>query len=122
MKDYVIGLQSYLPWRKHKRQKILKSRYNHRLISVNSILLLLIFYFIFHSLSGERGVFALIKLNRELAEKKLILDDILAEKLLIENRVKLLYPKSLDLDLLDEIARNDLGMVGEGEKVLILKK
>lgn len=113
-------LQTYLPWKK-KRNKLLNNRYNHRLISLNSILLLLIFYFLYHSLSGERGVFALIRLNKDLTEKKLILEEILSEKSTIENRVKLLYPKSLDLDLLDEIARNDLGMIGENEKVVILK-
>ena len=122
MKESILNLQNLWPFKKTRKPKLLKSRYNHRLISLNAILLMLILYFLFHSLSGERGVFALIKLNRELKEKNLILDDILAEKQVIENRVKLLYPKSLDLDLLDEIARNDLGMIGQGEKAIILKK
>lgn len=119
MKEYLLSLQSTLFNGKPKKTKLLKSKYNHRIISLNSILLLLIFYFAFHSLSGERGVFALIRLSKEYTEKNLILEDILSQKEILQNRVQLLYPKSLDLDLLDEVARNDLGLIAKEEKAVI---
>ena len=40
-----------------------------------------------------------------------------AERLEIENRAKLLRPESLDIDMLDEKARNTLGVIAPNEQV-----
>jgi cell division protein FtsB len=40
-----------------------------------------------------------------------------AERLEIENRAKLLRPESLDIDMLDEKARNILGVIAPNEEV-----
>lgn len=91
------------------------ARLNIRAIILNIGLILLIIYFSFHSLSGNRGLFAYLRLQKELASQQKNLAKILYEKALLERRVSLLKNKNLDLDLLDELARRDIGLIGEKE-------
>lgn len=79
----------------------------------------LFFYFAYHLAHGDRGYFAWKGLQRKMAAAEQKLDEKLAERQAIENRVKLLRPTSLDLDLLDERARTVLGFVRPGERVII---
>lgn len=80
---------------------------------------LLFAYFAYHLLHGDRGYFALKGLEQKLEAASEKYDSKLAERLAVENRVKLLRPKSLDLDLLDERARVVLGFIKSEEKVVI---
>lgn len=99
-----------------------KTSVNYRVVTVNTVLILLIAYFIFHSLSGDRGVFAYFKLKKTLKEQTLALESLTEERTNLERTVKNLHPSSLNTDFLDELARQDLGLVGEGEKVVYLTK
>lgn len=76
-------------------------------------------YFAYHLLHGDQGYFALKGLEDKLAtaEKRHI--EKVEQRTSLENRVKLLRPDSLDLDLLDERARVVLGFVKPTEKVII---
>ncbi len=77
-----------------------------------------IFYLTFHSLAGERGVYALLKEERKLEILTADLKQTEAERKDIEHRVRLLSSGSLDLDLLDEQSRSILGVSGESELVI----
>lgn len=79
----------------------------------------LFFYFAYHLMHGDRGYFAYKGLERKLAASQKLYDDTLAERLELENRVKLLRPSSLNLDMLDERARIVLGYVKPDEKVVV---
>jgi cell division protein FtsB len=79
----------------------------------------LFFYFAYHLMHGDRGYFAWKGLQRKLAAAEQQLDEKLVERQAIENRVRLLRPSSLDLDLLDERARTVLGFVKPEERVII---
>ena len=81
---------------------------------------LVLFYLGFHAVSGERGVVALIKENRRLAQLKIELANVTAEREALDAKVKGLSSNSLDLDLLDERVRLVLGMVGKNEVVYFL--
>ena len=83
----------------------------------NIIILVLLLYFTFHSIYGNRGVVAYFKLQAELESTHNKLDMLRAERLEIENRAKLLRPESLDIDMLDEKARNILGVSAPNEQV-----
>lgn len=98
------------------------SKINYKALSINTVLFLMILYFILHSLNGERGVFAYIRLNSKLKEQHSTLIALVLERQNLEKQVHLLHPKTLDLDLLDEIARRDLGLISDTEKVLYLEK
>ncbi len=93
---------------------------NYKVVTVNAVLLLLIAYFIFHSLSGDRGVFAYFKLKKTLKEQSAVAESLTQERTQLEKTVKNLHPNSLNTDFLDELARRDLGLVGEDEKVIYL--
>ncbi len=80
---------------------------------------LLSLYFIFHGISGERGLLKLLYLRNEISEAQQIADMYHKEKSKLEEKVKLLSSSSLDLDLLDERARVVLNMVGSEEFVIL---
>ncbi len=81
---------------------------------------LVLFYLCFHAISGERGVVALFTENRKLAQLKIELAKVTAERESLDAKVRGLSSNSLDLDLLDEQARLVLGMAGKNEVVHFL--
>lgn len=107
-------------WLKTNKPKRTELNYNN--IWINSGLLLLIVYFAYHSLSGQRGVFAYLRLNKEIIEREKDYAEILEEKETLEKHVKILYDGNLDLDYLDELARSQQGLIAPDEKVLLLKR
>ena len=97
-----------------------KSRYNNTLATF--LLVLLLIYFSYHAISGDRGLIALMNLSKKVEESKNELDIITAERIKFEHKVNLLRDESLDLDLLDERARQLLGYIGEEETVYDVSK
>lgn len=83
----------------------------------NVIMLFMLLYFIFHSIYGSRGVIAYFTLQAELENAHSKLNALRVERLEIETKTKLLRPESLDKDMLDEKARNVLGVVAPNEQV-----
>ena len=81
----------------------------------------LILYLTFHILQGERGLIAYWQINREVSAAKAIRNLLLKEKAILENRVNLLSPKSLDPDMLEERVRVMLGYSKPNETIIILK-
>lgn len=81
----------------------------------------LFMYFGFHLMHGDMGYFALRGVDQKLTEAQKQYDSLRAERVALENRVKLLRPASLDLDMLDERARVVLGFVGPSERVILEK-
>lgn len=79
---------------------------------------LIMFYLGFHAVSGERGLFALFKETRRLDQLTAELNTIRANREAMEKKIKLMSSNSLDLDMLDERARNVLGLAGKDEVVL----
>ncbi len=82
-----------------------------------SVILLMLVYFVFHSIYGRRGIIAYFKLQSDFKESEKKLELLRAERLESENRTKLLRPGSLDRDMLDEMTRNVLGFSSEKESV-----
>ena len=76
-------------------------------------------YFTFHLLHGDRGYFALKGINARIEQAQADYDLIHDQRMKLENRVKLLRPGSLDLDMLDERARAVLGYTKPDEKIII---
>ena len=79
-----------------------------------------IFYFSFHALSGERGLYALLKEERKLELVKGELADITAKRKALEQNTRLLNDGSLDLDMLDERSRLILNDVSQDEVIIPL--
>jgi cell division protein FtsB len=91
-------------------------------VSLNNILPTLLFvviliYFSYHAVSGDRGLLALIQLSHKIESARAELDVIHSTRLKLERNVKLMRSDSLDLDLLDEQARRLLGYADKDEKI-----
>lgn len=79
-------------------------------------------YFLYHVLSGDRGLISYIRLSRELNEKKEILSHLQEEKYVLEKKVKLMESDNIDSDTLDELARKNLGLMSKDEEVWIIEE
>lgn len=77
-------------------------------------------YFVYHAITGNRGLLAFITLSQQIEQKSEELAVIRVERLNLEHRVTLMRPNSLDLDLVDEQARRLLGYAAPTEKVVFL--
>lgn len=91
-----------------------------RKMLLNIVALLFLFYFSFHTIYGARGLIAYFKLSRNLEKHSLELDHLRAERVENEHKVRLL--KDGDKDILDEHARNVLGVALPNEQVFIKKE
>lgn len=89
----------------------------------DGIFLFMILYFLYSGIKGNNGLINLIKMNQEIQKNN---DHLLFLKhkktnLLIKNAG--LYEETLDLDLLEEQAKNFLGYIGRNnEFVMFLNK
>ncbi|MBR7158569.1 MAG: septum formation initiator family protein [Alphaproteobacteria bacterium] len=81
--------------------------------------LIICLYFGYHVFRGERGIMTWLEVRQELAQKTILAEEIAAKRLYWEQKVKHLSPKSLDLDVLDESARDILNMGREGDYIIV---
>jgi cell division protein FtsB len=94
---------------------------NYRLIAANTLVYLLIFYFIAHSFTGDRGLIAFSNYRKQFKELHLRSQAIEQELTVLNNKVALLNSKSLDLDLAEELAKKKLGYADKKEKVIMIE-
>ena len=95
----------------------MQKKRNYSNVTTTVFLVLLITYFSFHVMSGERGLLAMAQLSNKVKDAREELDLVRAERLKLEHKVKLLSPNSLDLDMLDEQSRKILGYAKPKEKI-----
>ncbi|MEW5727381.1 MAG: septum formation initiator family protein [Pseudomonadota bacterium] len=79
-------------------------------------------YFAYHTVEGDRGVLAWVRMKNEILEAELQLAKVSTERAAIEHRVLLLRPDHLDPDMLEERARIMLNMGRDDEVVVFDKK
>lgn len=75
-------------------------------------------YFVYHTVQGEKGLYAYLSLSQEAQHARATLATVRAKREALEQRVILLRPDSLDLDMLEERARTVLGLVREDEVMI----
>lgn len=78
-------------------------------------------YFAYHAVQGDRGLIAWWSLEQRVVNTRVSLDDITQQRKVLEHRVSLLHPDSLDRDMLDERARVMLNY-GHADDVIIFPK
>ena len=77
------------------------------------------FYFVFHVFHGDRGLIAWAQLRQDVEHLETSAEALASERRYLENKVRLLHPKSLDPDMLDERARLMLNFGHPDELVII---
>ena len=82
------------------------------------LLAVLIAYFGFHALTGDRGLLTSEQRNKTLAQRTAQLQQVRAERLDLEARARLLRDSSLSADLLEERARSLLGFADPSDYVI----
>ncbi len=80
--------------------------------------LLAICYFSYHLVEGDRGLFAYLKLQNDIRKAEAEYQITQMERERLEKRVKLLDSQNLDLDMLEERAREVLGLAHPDEVVI----
>ena len=84
----------------------------------SAMLLLLIAYFGFHALTGDRGLLTSEQREQMLATRAAELQQVRAQRMDLEARARLLRDSSLSADLLEERARSLLGFADPGDYVI----
>lgn len=77
-------------------------------------------YFVYHAVQGDRGLLTLTRLQNEISDARLVLEDVRAERTVMERRSTLLRPDSLDPDMLEERARIVLNHTHPDDVVVLL--
>ncbi|TNE33868.1 MAG: septum formation initiator family protein [Alphaproteobacteria bacterium] len=75
-------------------------------------------YFSYHLVEGDRGLFAYLKLQHQINKAEAEYQVTEMERARLEKRVSLLRPENLDLDMLEERAREVLGLAHPDEIVI----
>jgi cell division protein FtsB len=78
-------------------------------------------YFAYHGFNGERGILKYWTIQHELDEKEFELLELQTQRQKLEEKIKRLNPKSIDLDFLEEQAMNILNFFHENHAVVIEK-
>lgn len=79
-------------------------------------------YFAYHVVQGDRGLIAWAKMSQQVETAQMEYDRAVAQRVAFGNRVRLLQPQSLDIDLLEERARVTLGLVHRDDIVIMGKR
>ena len=79
-----------------------------------------LFYLVSHALSGERGLYVLLREQSRLEQLHSELDTVIAKRKSLEHKTDLMRSESLDRDLLDEQAHRVLGYAAKDEMVIPL--
>ncbi len=102
-------------------KRLLHNIISDRRLALHALILLILVYFIFHAIAGNRGIIAYFKLNQQIGKKSEELDNLKAERINLEHKVKLLK-SPMDKDMLDEQARKVLGVAKQNEKVFVVSE
>ncbi len=84
--------------------------------------LCLMLYFIYHIIQGERGILSWLRLQQKISDAEQQLTVVQEEQEILERRVQLLRPDSLDPDMLEERARKVLNFAKKDEVVIYDKE
>lgn len=99
------------------KKKIIRPR---RLVFIFIILAVTV-YFVYHVLNGNRGILTLFKLSKQKKEIQIEIAELSKEREYLDRKVNMMKSNSIDLDLLDEQVKKNLGYVNKNEKAFVYK-
>src|SRR5690349_8538073 len=95
--------------------KLLQHRYLVRENLLALIGISLCFYFLYHTVQGERSIIRLASLKQQIATMSHNYDTLVQERTKLEQKVQMMRPGSMNRDLLEERARLELGYQKDDE-------
>lgn len=96
------------------------NRESEKAIFTKVLWILVLGYFTYHLLEGERGLLAMMRLQADLRYSEAQLTELQDTRKSMEKHVQLLRPSHIDRDMLDEQARATLGYAKPGEIMILL--
>ena len=90
---------------------------NVRIIGKMLMFIAVLSYFLYHAMSGERGFLALATISQQIEHSRKELELLQSRRELLEHRTNLMRDESLDLDLLEEEVKKNLGFAEEDEVI-----
>jgi cell division protein FtsB len=94
---------------------------NLRAAAAPAAALIVIAFFGGYALFGANGALAWGDYSKRLVDRQSELTRVEAEKARLEHRVALLDPRHANPDLVDELVRRDMGVVGKDELIIPLR-
>lgn len=91
-------------------------------VFTNVVWIMIAGYFVYHMISGARGVVAWQQLKDEVEHLEQQREQLRSENRLLENRISRLRLDNLDLDLLEEEAQKILGFFHPNDQIVLLPK
>ncbi|NTU76429.1 MAG: septum formation initiator family protein [Alphaproteobacteria bacterium] len=76
-------------------------------------------YFVYHTVQGDRGWFAMLHMEREVKTAQATLEKLQKDRQELQHRTQLLHANSLDPDLLEEKSRELLNYSKPNEIVIL---
>ena len=76
-------------------------------------------YLGYHGLYGDHGLITMMRLNKDIERLEFDLAAMQEERQVLERRIQSMRPESLDIDLLDEQARAQLGFAKPNDLVIL---
>lgn len=86
-----------------------------------TLLLLLVVYFFYHLVQGGRGLMSLNVLEDALENAVQKREQLQAQHEHLEHKVSLMAPGHVDADLLEEVAKKNLGVARPEEQVVVIR-
>ena len=86
---------------------------------LSGVVMCLIAYFCYHAVQGELGLLSYVRLERQKSSLEGEAAAVSAQRAALEHRVRLMAPDKVDPDLLDELARYELGFAHPDEIVIL---
>ncbi len=96
---------------------MLSKRTRHTIFSVLGALI--VGYFLYHTIQGDRGWFAMLRLQNEVKTADETLAQLKEEHKQLSHREQLMKPGGVDPDLLDEEARKTLNYSKPNEIIIL---
>lgn len=85
-----------------------------------ALFLVIFSYIVYHIFTGKRNILNYIDIQKEVAAKKDQLKNLTKRNEKLKNKIDRLSDESIDLDLLDEVAREVLEKSNEKESIIIM--
>ena len=83
------------------------------------VLTLTVLYFAYHAFAGEQGLGSWSDMQAEISDKKKVLRALEQENAALQKDIAMLSPQTADPDLIETLARSELGFVYPEELILI---
>lgn len=95
-----------------------KIRERARPVTITMLAVGLLVYFSYHTVEGDRGLLAWLRLDGKLAEAETRLATLHMKRQRLESRIALMRRQSIDEDMLDEQVRRMLNLIRPNEIVI----